>query len=96
MTPRETYVENVKLALDELNDELRAFETRVTHTRQDERERYALELAKLRAHARVATTKWQALAASSERTWHQLVPDVEHARNAFSDAFHEFRTHLGR
>jgi len=37
MTERETYVENMKLELEELNDQLNSFETKVTHARQDAR-----------------------------------------------------------
>lgn len=94
MTERDTYVENMKLELDELNDQLNSFETKVTHARQDARERYALELAKLRGHSRVALKKWADLQASSEESWHQRVCDMDRTRDAFIHAFHDFRARL--
>lgn len=94
MTARETYIENVKLELDQLNDQLSSFETKVTHARQDARDRYAGELAKLRVHSRAALAKWEELEASSEESWHQWVSDMDHARDAFIHAFHDFRARL--
>lgn len=94
MTLRETYVENVKLELDELNDQLHSFETKVTHARQDARQRYVADLARLRAHSRAAQAKWQELQASNEAAWHQHVTDMDHVREAFIHAFHEFRARL--
>lgn len=94
MTDRETYVENMKLELDELNEQLSSFETKVVHARQDARERYAIELAKLREHSRNALTKWEDLQASSEASWHQWVSDMDHTRDAFIHAFHNFRARL--
>jgi hypothetical protein len=94
MTERDTYVENMKLELDELNDQLNSFETKVTHARLDARERYATELARLRGHADAALRKWQSLEASSEASWHQWVPDMDHTRDAFIHAFHDFRARL--
>lgn len=94
MTARETYVENMKLELDELNDQLSSFETKVTHTRRESRERYAIELAKLRGHSQAALMKWEELQASSEGSWHQWVPDMDRTRDAFIHAFHDFRARL--
>lgn len=94
MTARETYVENIKLELDGLNDQLSSFETKVTHARQDARERYAAELAKLRVHSHDARMKWEALQTSSEASWHQWVSDMDRTRDAFIHAFHDFKERL--
>lgn len=94
MTARETYVENMKLELDELNDRLSSFETKVTHARQDARDRYVAELAKLRGHSQDAIAKWEELQASSEQSWHQWVSDMDRTRDAFIHAFHDFRARL--
>lgn len=94
MTAREVYIENMTLELDELNDQLSSFETKVTHTRQEARERYAVELARLRRHSQAAQRQWEALQACSEASWHQGVSDMDRLRDAFIHAFHEFRARL--
>lgn len=94
MTERDAYVENMKLELDELNERLHSFETKVTHARQDAQDRYVFELAKLRRHSRSSLTQWELLRASTEATWHQHVSEMEHFRDAFIHAFHDFRARL--
>lgn len=94
MTARETYIENIRLELDDLNEQLDSFETKVTHARQDARERYAAELATLRAHSREALVKWEALQTSGEASWQQWVSDMDRTRDAFIHAFHAFRARL--
>jgi hypothetical protein len=94
MTTRETYVDTVKLELDELDDQLHSFETKVTHARPDAQQRYIADLARLGVHSRAAQAKWQALEAASDAAWHQHVTDMDHARDAFIHAFHEFRSRL--
>lgn len=94
MTPRETYIENMKRELDELNDQLDAYETKVTPARQDARDRYAVDLAHLRRHSVAEQAKWEKLQACSEGPWHQWVTDMDHMRDAFIRAFHAFRARL--
>lgn len=91
MTARETYVENMKLELDKLNDQLSSLEAKVAHTRRDPRDQYEIGLAKLRIHARDARTQWEALQACSEESWHQWASDMDRMRDAFIHAFHDFR-----
>lgn len=90
MTTRETCVENVKLELDERNDQLHSFEAKVTRARQDARQRYVTDLARPRAPSRVTQAKWQEQQASIEVAWHQHVTGMDHVREAFIHAFHEF------
>lgn len=94
MTARETYIESVKRELDGLNDQLNSFETKVTPARQDARQRYAAELAKLHVHSREALVKWEALQASGEASWQQWVSGMDRSRDAFIHAFHEFKARL--
>lgn len=93
-TPRETYTENMKRELDELNDELDSYETKVTPARQDARERYAADLAQLRRHSVSAQAKWEELQACSDGSWHRWVTDMNHMRDAFIRAFHAFKARL--
>lgn len=94
MTLRETYAENVKRELDRLDDELEAFETKVTPARLEARDGYAMELARLRRHSLVALRTWEALLGSSDVSWHQRVSDMDRACDDFIHAFHRFRSRL--
>ncbi|MDR7269744.1 hypothetical protein J2X20_002373 [Pelomonas saccharophila] len=94
MTARETYIENIKLELDGLNEQLSSFETKVTHARRDARERYTAELARLREHSRDALVKWEALQTSGEASWHQWVSEMDRTRDVFIHAFHDFKARL--
>lgn len=94
MTERDTYVEYMKLELDELNDRLDSFETKVVHTQQEARERYVFELAKLRRHSRDANAKLVELSASSEASWRQHASEMERKHGTYVHAFHEFKSRL--
>lgn len=94
MTERETYVEYMKLELDELDDRLDSFETKVIHAQWEARERYVFELAKLRRHSRDANAKFVELSASGEASWHQHVSEMDRKHGTYVHAFHEFRSRL--
>ena len=94
MTARDTYVENMKLELDKLNDQLESLEAKATHARQEAFAQYELELTKLRAHARDARVKFEELTASGETSWHQWVSDMDHMRDAFIQSFHDAKSRL--
>lgn len=94
MTERETYVENMKLELDKLNDQLSALEEKAANARRDARDKYEIELIKLRSRSRDARSKWEQLQAASEASWHQWVSDMDHLRDAFIHACHDFKARL--
>ena len=94
MTTRETYVENMKLELDKLNEQLSALEEKAAHATQDARDHYEVALAKLRRHSRNSLTKWDELQASSEASWQQWMSDMDRTRDAFVHAFHDFKSRL--
>lgn len=94
MTERETYVENMKLELDQLNDQLSSLETKVQHGPPGERDRHQSDLLKLRTHADDALSKWEELEAASEGSWHQWVSDMDRLRDALIHGLH--RVHDGR
>lgn len=94
MTERDTYIENMKLELDTLNDQLGSVEARATHFRQEARSSFEGELVRLRQQSRDALAKWEALRASREDTWHQWVSDMDHLRDAYFHAFHHLKARL--
>lgn len=94
MTARETFVDNVKRELDDLNDELDSFQTKVIPARLDARAGYAMELDKLRHHSAVALQAWGRLARASDASWQQGVTDMNRARDSFIHAFDRFKTLL--
>lgn len=73
MTPRETYAGNVKRELDELNDELNGFQTKVIPARLEAREGYAMELARLRQHSGAALQAWSRLMGASDASPRRIV-----------------------
>jgi hypothetical protein len=87
MTARDTYIDNMKLELDKLNEQLSALEAKAAHAGRDAHEQYEIELVKLRAHSQDALTKWEELTAASEHSWQQWVSDMNHMRDAFNHAF---------
>jgi hypothetical protein len=91
MTPRETYAENIKRELDELNDELNGFETKVIPARLAAREAYAMELSRLRQVSVVALQTWSQLAGANDASWQQWVSDMDRARDNFIHAFRRFK-----
>lgn len=94
MTERETYIDNMRLELDTLNDQLGSLQARASHARQGARDLYEGELARLRELSRHAFTQWEALQASSEGSWHQEVSDMDRLRDAFFQAFHHLKARL--
>lgn len=94
MSERNIYIDNMKLELDTLNDQLGSLEARVMHVRHEARQQYEGELAQLRTLSRETLAKWEALQASSEAAWHQGVPDMDRLRNAFFHAFHHLKARL--
>lgn len=91
MTARQTYIENMKLELDKLNDQLGYLEDRATHAKLRAREHYEAELNELRGRSRDALKKWDELNASGEATWHQWTSDMERLRDAFVRSFQEIK-----
>ncbi|MCE4557873.1 hypothetical protein [Pelomonas cellulosilytica] len=94
MSERNNYIDNMKLELDTLNDQLGSLEARVMHVRQEARQQYEGELARLRTQSREALAKWESLQGSTEATWHQAVPDMDRLRNAFFHAFHLLKARM--
>jgi len=94
MTDRETYVENMKLELDKLNDQLIELEEHAANARREARDKYEIELIKLRVSSREALSKWEELQAAGEASWHQWVSGMDHTRDAFVHAFHDFKSRL--
>lgn len=94
MTERDIYIENMKLELDTLNDQLGSLEARAAHTRQEVRNACESELVRLRMQSKEAQAKWEALRASGEESWHQWVSDMDRLRDAFFHAFHHLKARL--
>lgn len=94
MTERDTYIENMLLELDTLDDQLSALEARAAHAHQEVRQACKGELARLRVLSDEALQKWDAMKASGEASWHQWVPDMDRTHDAFFRAFHHLKARL--
>jgi len=94
MTARDTYVQNMQIELDKLNERLSALEAKAAHAKLEAREHFEAKLDKLRGHSRDALSKWDELKVSSEASWHQWASDMDRMRDAFVHAFHDFKSRV--
>ena len=91
MLVRATYVADMKLELDRLNEQLGSLEAQGASLRRESRRHYETELNRLRAHARDARAQWAALDAASEASWQQWMSAMDRTRDAFIRAVHDFK-----
>lgn len=93
-TNRDAYVEKMKLQLDELNEKMNNLETKAQEVKDDVRHAYQEEMRKLRHESKMAAAKLDELKAATEETWDAVVAEMEKVRDAFTHAFHYFKSQL--
>lgn len=94
MTIRDTYIRKMKLQLDELNLQMAKLETKAQEAREDVRDKYRAEMAKVHAQSKLATAKLEELQASGESSWDAMVAEAEKIRTAFVNSFHYFKSQI--
>lgn len=94
MKNRDQYIAKMKLQLDELNAAMNELETKAQDAKQDAREKYKAEMAKLRQQSQLALDKLDELKAAGEDSWESLVAGTEKVRDAFVHSFHYFKSQL--
>ncbi len=94
MTKQATYMEKMKAQLDELNANVSALEAKASEARDDAREMYHEELAKLRHQSQIATAKLGDMKTASEESWDSMVAEMEKVRDAFVRSFHYFKSQV--
>ena len=94
MTTRDTYINKMKLQLDELNLQMGKLEARAQEAREDVRDKYKLEMAKLHEQSEAAKAKLAEMQASSESAWDNMVAEMDKVRDAFLHSFSYFKSQL--
>ncbi len=94
MTTRDTYINKMKLQLDELNLQMDKLETKAQEAREDVRDTYRAEMAKVHAQSQLAKDHLKALQASGESNWDAMVAETEKIRDAFVHSFAYFKSQV--
>ena len=94
MTTRDVYISKMKLQLDELNLQMGKLELRAQEAREDMRDKYQAEMAKLHDQSEVAKAKLADMQASTESAWDGMVTEMDKIRDAFVHSFSYFKSQL--
>jgi len=94
MSNRDAYVAKMKSQLDALNLQIDEAEAGARAAKQEARETYREEMAKLRAQSRLASAKLEDMKAAGEDSWKTLVAEMEKIRDAFKHSFSDFKSQL--
>jgi len=94
MTNRETYINKMKLQLDELNDKMEALEAKASDAKDAAHAKYAEQMAALRAQSKETKSKFDDLVAAGEDKWDNVVTEMEKVRDAFVHSFNYFKSQL--
>jgi predicted nucleic acid-binding Zn-ribbon protein len=94
MSTRDEYIAKLKVELDDLNAKLGELETKVHDTKEDVRDRYKAELAKVHRQSKLAVAKLDDLKAAGESSWDGAVAETEKIRDAFVHSFNYFKSQL--
>ena len=94
MTTRDIYINKMKLQLDALNLQMGQLEVRAKEARDEVRETYRAEMAKLQDQSKLALLKLEELKASGESNWDAMVAEMEKVRDAFTHSFHYFKSQV--
>ena len=94
MSNRDIYVAKMKLQLDELNAQMGKAEARAKEAREDVRDKYKEEMAKLHAQSQLAVAKLEELQTAGESTWDAMVAEMEKIRDAFTHSFSYFKSQV--
>ena len=94
MTTRDVYIEKMKAHLDTLNASMNELEAKAKEAREDARDKYQAEMAKLQQQYRVAVAKLDDMKAAGADTWEAMVAEMEKVRDAFVHSFSYFKSQL--
>ena len=94
MSTREEYIAKMKLQLDQLDAKMSKLEARTQEAKDDARDKYKDEMAKLRHQSKLAKGKLDDLMAAGEDKWDALVAEMEKVRDAFKHSFSYFKSQL--
>jgi len=95
MTPkRAEYTAKMKRKLNELNTKIDNLESKTAEIKKDAREKYQVELTKLRHESNLAMAKFSELKSAGEASRDKTVAEMDRVNDAFAGSFHYFKTHV--
>ena len=94
MSNRDIYIKKMKQQLDELNATMDALEAKAQEAKADARDKYKVEMHKLRQQSQLAIDKLDELKAAGEGSWENMVAETDKVRDALVHSFHYFKSQL--
>ena len=82
------------MQLDELNGKMDTLELKAKEAKEDARDAYKAEMAKLRHQSKLAGDKLEEMKAATEDGWEKMVAEVEKVRDAFVHSFSYFKSQV--
>lgn len=94
MTKQSIYIEKMKAQLDELNANMNKLQAKAEEAKDDARDMYKAEMAKLQDQSKLAVAKLGEMKTASEESWETMVTEMEKVRDAFTHSFHYFKSQI--
>nr|WP_295778523.1 hypothetical protein [Rhodoferax sp.] len=94
MNKQSIYIEKMKSQLDELNSNMNKLQAKAEEAKEDARDMYKAEMAKLQDQSKLAVAKLGEMKTASEETWETMVTEMEKVRDAFTHSFHYFKSQI--
>jgi predicted nucleic acid-binding Zn-ribbon protein len=94
MTQKSAYIETMKAQLDTLNDNMNALQAKAEEAKDDVRDMYKAEMAKLQEQSNLAVAKLGEMKTASEESWDSMRTEMEKVRDAFVHSFHYFKSQV--
>jgi uncharacterized alpha-E superfamily protein len=94
MSTQDVYIATIKSQLDELNAQLKKLEAGAGSARRGAQKGFDDDLAVLREKSRLAGAKLDEMKHAAADRWHTLVVEMEKLRDAFTHAFHHFKSQV--
>lgn len=91
---RDEYIASTKHQLDELNKKMDELEAKAHVAKQDARDAYKAEMAKLRAQSKLAMDKFDEFREAGDDAWDKSVAEMEKYRDAFAHSFNYFKSQV--
>nr|WP_315475616.1 hypothetical protein [uncultured Undibacterium sp.] len=90
MSQRAEYISKMEAQLLKLNQKMSSLESEAQEAKEEARQTYKEEMAKLRLKSKGAIAKLEELKASSEDSWETMVSDMKKMHDAFTRSFFQF------
>ena len=94
MSKRDEYTAKIKTQLDDLNKQMDELSAKAKDAKEDAREAYNAEMAKLRHQSKLAVAKYEELKVAGEDTWDKMVAEMDKISDAFVHSFKYFKSQI--